>query len=470
MSIIHPLKPVYNDKSKILILGSFPSVKSREIGFYYGHPQNRFWKVMSAVTGENIPDTIEDKKQFLIDNHIAVWDVIGECNIEGSSDASISDVTANNLDIILSTANISMIYINGKTAFDLYMKYSYEGVCEKYGRVANAVMLPSTSPANAVMNLDSLIASWMRIKIGLTLSSPIFTLNDYCEAFYKRKLYKLSLDGGFTCPNRDGTIGVNGCIFCDGDGSGAFSGTANSKKRDAIIKSQLAFQKELIKNKLPKEKPYGYIAYFQAFTGTYAPIERLRELYFAAIEDEKVYVLSIATRPDCLSDEVCALLSEINKIKPVWVELGLQTIHKDTAKYIRRGYPLKEYDLALRKLKKIGITQIITHVILGLPNETKKDVCETVRYVGRSQSDGIKLQLLHVLSGTDLETEYANGKISVMDMENYIDTLKACIEELPKDMVIHRLTGDGDKKKLIAPLWSGDKKMVLARINKELFV
>ena len=282
---------------------------------------------------------------------------------------------------------------------------------------------------------------------------------------YGKKLYKLSINAGFTCPNRDGKIGTSGCIFCDGDGAGHFAG-----KYTDSINSQLKAQKELISNKLPKNKPYGFIAYFQAFTNTYAPVEILKEKYMEAVNDSDIEIISIATRPDCLSDEIIELLSQINTIKPVWVELGLQTIHKKTAAYIRRGYDLNVYDDAIRKLTNIGITQIITHLIIGLPGETKKDILDSVDYVVNAGTTGIKLQLLHVLKNTDLCNDYENGLFSTLTMDEYIDILKACIEHIPSTIVIHRLTGDGSKKNLVAPLWSADKKSVLNAINKALSV
>jgi len=472
MSIIHPLEPIYNNDSKILILGSFPSVKSREVGFYYGHPQNRFWMVLGSVcrdTPEIYEKSIEEKRQFLIEEHIAVWDVIGSCNITGSSDSSISDVGVNDLGRLLRTSKIGVIYINGKTAYDYYYKYAYQKLYDEFGRKANAVLLPSTSPANAAWSLSKLIAAWSRIKTGLGLNPDaghaILSMNEYCKAAYGHKLYKLSLDGGFTCPNRDGTLGSRGCIFCDGDGSGAFSGT-KEKKVDTVT-NQIEYQKSLIADKLPKEGA-GYIAYFQAFTGTYADIQTLRNVYMEAITNPEIEVLSIATRPDCLGKEVLDLISQINRIKPVWIELGLQTIHSSTAKYIRRGYDLKTYDKAVSDLTKIGVSQIITHVILGLPNESKKMIIDTVSHVSRSMSNGIKLQLLHVLKGTDLETDYLENKFDVYSLEEYIDVLKGCIDVIPPDMVIHRLTGDGDKKRLVAPMWSADKKRVLNEINRAL--
>lgn len=283
-----------------------------------------------------------------------------------------------------------------------------------------------------------------------------YSLNQYLKDTFGEKVYKIALDGGFTCPNRDGRIGTEGCIFCSGSGSGDFAGD----RRDSIT-AQIEKGKERLKGKLSGGK---YIAYFQAFTNTYAPAERLKKLYREAIRHPEVVALSIATRPDCLPEEVLNLLQELNQMKPVWVELGLQTIHERTAAYIRRGYPLTVYDDAVRNLKELGLT-VITHVILGLPGETEEDMKATVRYVGESGSDGIKLQLLHVIRGTDLEKEYQEGKFSVLEMDEYVRLVADCIALLPEGMVIHRMTGDGDKKTLVAPLWSMDKKRVLNALN-----
>lgn len=288
------------------------------------------------------------------------------------------------------------------------------------------------------------------------------SLNAYAKENFQMKLYRLSLDGGFTCPNRDGLLGTNGCIFCDGHGAGSFSGG-----RTISIKEQLQNQKELISGKLPKG-PVGYIAYFQAFTNTYAPVERLKSLYLEAVEDPEVKVLSIATRPDCLSKEVLLLLKEVNEIIPVWVELGLQTSKTESVSYIRRGYENEVYEKAVKDLKEIGISQIITHVILFLPGETEEDMLNTIRFSLESGTTGLKLQLLHVLKCTDLEKDYLLGKFSLPDMEEYIQMVKKCLSIIPEDIVIHRLTGDGDKRNLVAPLWSADKKRVLNAMKKEL--
>ncbi len=286
-----------------------------------------------------------------------------------------------------------------------------------------------------------------------------YSLNNYLRNTFGCKVYKLSLDGGFTCPNRDGTIDTRGCIFCSKGGSGDFA-----ESRLLSITEQIEQGKKRVENKIKSGK---YIAYFQAFTNTYAPVEALRKKFFEAMNHKDIVALSIATRPDCLGDDILALLDELNRIKPVFVELGLQTIHEKSAAYIRRGYPLSVYDDAVRKLKAIGIN-IVVHVILGLPNESKDDMLKTVDYICKSGINGIKLQLLHILKNTDLADEYYRGNVKVLEFDEYIDLVKACVEIIPKDIVIHRLTGDGAKKDLIAPLWSADKKNVLNKINKAL--
>lgn len=286
-----------------------------------------------------------------------------------------------------------------------------------------------------------------------------YSLNRYLQDTFGEKVYKIALDGGFTCPNRDGTLDTRGCIFCSGAGSGEFAG-----KRTDSITNQIEKGKERLQNKI---KDGRYIAYFQAFTNTYAPVEQLRERYEEAVSHPDIVVLSIATRPDCLPEEVLSLIEEMNRIKPVWVELGLQTIHEKTADYIRRGYPLSVYDEAVKKLKNIGV-QVITHVILGLPGESSQEMMETVSYVGKSGADGIKLQLLHVIKGTDLERDYERGKFHVLEMEEYVNLVADCLALLPENMVIHRMTGDGDKRTLAAPLWSMDKKRVLNALNKAI--
>lgn len=286
-----------------------------------------------------------------------------------------------------------------------------------------------------------------------------YSLNKYLRNTFGDKVYKISLNAGFTCPNRDGTIGTRGCIFCSAGGSGDFAESAYLS-----ITEQIEQGKKRVKNKIKSGK---YIAYFQAYTNTYAPIEVLREKFYEAINHKDIVAISIATRPDCLGDDVIELLDELNKIKPVFVELGLQTIHKKSARYIRRGYELNIYDEAVEKLKKFKVN-IVVHIILGLPGETKEDMLETVKYVCQSGINGIKLQLLHIIKGTDLEKEYLSGKVKPLEFEEYLDIIKSCVEIIPENIVIHRLTGDGAKKDLVAPLWSADKKRVLNSINKIL--
>lgn len=284
-----------------------------------------------------------------------------------------------------------------------------------------------------------------------------YSLNQYLRDTFGQKVYKIAIDGGFTCPNRDGTLDTRGCIFCSGVGSGEFA-----QDRMESIALQITKAKERVAGKIKEGK---YIAYFQAFTNTYAPVSRLRQLYEEAMAQEDVVALSIATRPDCLSTEIIELLVECNRKMPVWVELGLQTIHEDTAQYIRRGYALSVFDDAVKRLQEAGIS-VIVHVILGLPGESREDMLETVDYVGKSGIDGIKLQLLHVIQGTDLEKEYKQGKFQVLELEEYVQLVADCSALLPKDMVIHRMTGDGDKRTLVAPMWSADKKKVLNRLNQ----
>ena len=283
------------------------------------------------------------------------------------------------------------------------------------------------------------------------------SLNSHIRSRFGCKLYKLSLDGGFGCPNRDGTVGSRGCIFCSGRGSGDFAVPTGDDIAKAL---ENARQKVAHKNRDGR-----YIAYFQSFTGTYAPVERLRELFSAAMAQPDIAALDVATRPDCLGDEVIALLQELNQIKPVWVELGLQTIHEDTARYIRRGYALPVFDDAVRRLKAAGL-EVIVHMILGLPGETPEMIWDTARTIGQSGADGVKFHLLHVLRGTDLAADYEAGKFRALEMDEYIGLLAGCIQRIPPSMVVHRLTGDGAKKDLIAPLWSGDKKRVLNAIHK----
>lgn len=263
------------------------------------------------------------------------------------------------------------------------------------------------------------------------------------------------MDGGFTCPNRDGTLGSRGCSFCLG-GSGSFA-----EEKCSSVTEQI----ERAKRRVEKKNPSGrYIAYFQSYTGTYAPAERLNALFGEAIVHPDIAAISVGTRPDCLPPEVIELLARLNKIKPVWVELGLQTIHEKTAERIRRGYPLSVFDNAVKRCKASGLYTVV-HMIIGLPGETPEMAAQTAAYIGKSGADGIKLQLLHVLRGTDLADEYAAGLFDVMSMEEYIAALEECVRQLPPQITIHRLTGDGDKKNLVAPLWSADKKRVLNEVN-----
>lgn len=284
-------------------------------------------------------------------------------------------------------------------------------------------------------------------------------LSDYYREKFGCKVYKLSLDGGFTCPNRDGTLGSRGCIFCSDAGGGEFA-----EKCSVSVAQQL---EKAMRRVAAKTKDGKYIAYFQSFTNTYAPADELRKLYLEAIAPEYVVGLAIGTRPDCLGDDVIALLAEINAMKPVSVELGLQTVHAETANYIRRGYETEVYYDAVRRLKAAGL-EVVTHIILGLPGETKEMMVETTRKAAAAGTDGVKFHLLHVLKGTDLEKDYLAGEVPVLSLEEYGQLLKACISVLPEHMVIHRITGDGAKKDLVAPLWSADKKRVLNYLHKVL--
>ena len=276
------------------------------------------------------------------------------------------------------------------------------------------------------------------------------TLSEHYKETFGCKVYKLSLDAGLSCPNRDGTLGTGGCIFCTGSGEFAEGGCDS-------IALQLERAKQRVRG---KNKDGKYIAYFQAFTNTYAPVEHLRRLYYEAIAPEEILGLSIGTRPDCLGAEVVALLAEVNRIKPVSVELGLQTIHGQTARYIRRGYGAEVYYDAVRRLKAAGI-EVVTHIILGLPGEDAEMMAETTRAAVNAGTDGVKFHLLHVLRGTDLAKDYADGKFRCLTLEEYGSILKKCVDILPEHVVVHRITGDGAKKDLIAPLWSADKKRVL---------
>ena len=280
-------------------------------------------------------------------------------------------------------------------------------------------------------------------------------LSPYLKRRFGCKVYKLSLSAGCTCPNRDGTLGARGCIFCSGSGEFAASGSAS-------ISEQLEQAKYILGKKAQGAK---FIAYFQDFTNTYGAVSRLEPLFLAAMEPDDVVALSIATRPDCLPEGILRMLARLRAKKPVFVELGLQTIHEATAHYIRRGYPLSVFDDAVQKLHALDI-EVIAHQILGLPGETAVMMSETARHLGRVHVDGVKLHLLHVLRGTDLAREYADGRIQMLELDAYIDILEQCLAVLPPDVVIHRLTGDGAKRNLIAPLWSADKKRVLSAIQK----
>lgn len=276
---------------------------------------------------------------------------------------------------------------------------------------------------------------------------------------FGEKVYRLSLNGGMTCPNRDGTLGNHGCIFCSAGGSGDFAAAP-----DLSVHAQILSAKKRIQAKTDCKK---FIAYFQAYTNTYAPACHLRRIFTEAISDPEVRILSIATRPDCLSPEILTLLAELNAIKPVWVELGLQTIHERTANWMRRGYPLSVFEQAVHSLHAIEV-QIITHVILFLPGESEADMLATIHYLNALPIDGIKLQLLHVLKHTDLADFYRQEPFYIPDMNSYFHLLGKCIASLRPDIVIHRLTGDGPKSLLIAPLWTGNKRLVLNQMQRYL--
>ena len=284
-----------------------------------------------------------------------------------------------------------------------------------------------------------------------------YSLNDYLKEKFGEKVYKLSLDLGFTCPNRDGTLDTRGCSFCLA-GSSHFASNGND------INEQIERAKELV---LKKTKAKKFIAYFQSYTNTYAPTELLKSVFSQVIAREDIVALSIATRPDCLPDEVIALLAELNRIKPVWVELGLQTSNEKSAEAIRRCYKNEVYKSAASALEQAGI-DVITHVILGLPNETKEDMLCTVDFAVSCGTKGIKLQLLHVLKGTDLCNDYEQGLFSVLSFDEYVDILFDCIRRLPKNIVVHRITGDAPKKFLVAPLWSANKKNVMNEIARRM--
>ena len=296
--------------------------------------------------------------------------------------------------------------------------------------------------------------------------------NEYFKQRFGCKVYKLALDGGMSCPNRDGTKGERGCIFCSGAGSGDFAEGLRCRPQEQsgteALRRSVAEQLEAAKSRVAAKIRDGkYVAYFQSFTNTYAPLPYLEVLFTEAIAHPEVCALSVATRPDCLPEPVLALLARLDRIKPVIVELGLQTIHPATAAFIRRGYPLSDYDRAVERLSALRLHTVV-HLILGLPGETEQMMVQSCAYVGRSGAKGIKLQLLHVLEGTDLAALWRAGRVPVLSLEDYARLLGRCLAVLPEDMVIHRLTGDGAKKDLLAPLWSADKKLVLNYVNHYL--
>jgi len=285
-----------------------------------------------------------------------------------------------------------------------------------------------------------------------------YSLDYYLKQTYGEKVYKVSLNGGMTCPNRDGKIGIGGCIFCSSGGSGDFAAPKTSSVTSQIDNAIAGISRS-------KSVGSKFIAYFQAFTNTYASVEYLERLFTEALSHPNIVGLSIATRPDCLPDDVLALLSDLNKRKPIWVELGLQTTNEESAKFIRRGYPLSVFDNAVYKLNDLGIATIV-HIIIGLPQETVDDTLNSIRHISKMPIQGIKLQLLHVLKGTDLE-QYL-GDFHILTMEEYVDLVISCLEILPEHIVVHRITGDGPKDLLLAPLWSTRKREVMNHINQEL--
>lgn len=288
---------------------------------------------------------------------------------------------------------------------------------------------------------------------------PYRSLDYMLRERFGEKVYKVTLNGGMSCPNRDGTLGTRGCIFCSEGGSGDFAADVSLSVTEQI-ESQIA----LLSGKRPIQK---YIAYFQAYTNTYAPVEYLRKIFKEAMSHPGIVALSVGTRPDCLGEEVLDLLEELNRIKPVWIELGLQTIHEKTAQYIRRGYRLSCFDQAVENLRKRNI-EVIVHTILGLPGESREEILETMRYLNKKDIQGIKLQLLHVLKGTDLAYDYLAGRFHVYEREEYLALLIECLENLDPEIVIHRITGDGPKDLLIAPLWASRKREVLNLLHHQM--
>ena len=288
-----------------------------------------------------------------------------------------------------------------------------------------------------------------------------YSFDYYLKNTFGEKIYRISLNGGMTCPNRDGSLDTRGCIFCSAGGSGDFAAPVSLS-----ITEQIAYGRQQLLGKFPCKR---FIAYFQAYTNTYAPEEYLRKIFTEAIRHPAIVALSIGTRPDCLGEDVLELLTGLNREKPVWVELGLQTIHEDTAKYIRRGYPLSCFDKAVKNLRERQI-EVIVHTILGLPGESEAQILETMEYLNHKDIQGIKLQLLHVLKGTDLAEDYLAGKFHVYEREEYLDLLIRCLEHLDPDIVIHRITGDGPKDLLIAPLWTSRKREVLNLLHHQMKV
>lgn len=292
---------------------------------------------------------------------------------------------------------------------------------------------------------------------------PYYSLNHYLKHTYGEKVHKIALNGGMSCPNRDGTAGNGGCIFCSAGGSGEFASDAALP-----VTQQIEEGKRLLSSKRNRQCT-SYIAYFQAYTNTYAPVDYLRRIFTEAISHPDIVGLSIATRPDCLPPETVSLLHELSLQKPVWIELGLQTMHERTAAFINRGYPLACFESAMKRLREAGLP-VIVHLILGLPGESQSDVLRTIQYLNTIGIHGVKLQLLHVLKGTGLAQLYEAGAFTPLTQEAYTDTIISCLEHLSGRTVIHRLTGDGPRALLLAPMWSMDKRRVLNGIHKELQV
>ena len=288
---------------------------------------------------------------------------------------------------------------------------------------------------------------------------PYHSLDYMLRERFGEKVYKVTLNGGMSCPNRDGKLGTRGCIFCSAGGSGDFAADSSLS-----ITEQIDRQISILSAKRPIHK---YIAYFQAFTNTYAPVEYLEKIFTEALSHPGIVALSIGTRPDCLGKDVVTLLSRLNRQKPVWVELGLQTIHEKTAAYIRRGYPLSCFEDAVKRLRSEDI-EVIVHTILGLPGESTQDILNTMEYLNHQDIQGIKLQLLHVLRGTDLASDYEKGLFCTYERDEYISLVISCLEHLRPDMVIHRITGDGPKDLLISPLWASRKREVLNLLHPQM--